>query len=407
MRMARFFAAASMPLLSAISSHAGIEVDFITSRGTITAVLEQDRAPKAVANLLSLANGTRAYVDPATGRVMRGAFFEHANFFEVTNTTGVKTIETGSPTNLGGDGPGYTFPDEFDPLLIHEPYVLSMVNGGPNTNGSRFCFTGNISMPARDGRNVVFGRVTKPASRAVIDAIFAAGSGATDVLSVEIRRSGTEAMAFDECAAGLPEVWPVDAPLRVIPGLSVEWLAVQPPFSILRAHQSVDLAEWSAHFRSMTGLDDPASPPSLIIDPADAPARYYHFSLTTFPGAGGVTSMSNRTLTIESPGVGTLIYQFNAAGTGGTYENIVFPGEPPFFAGNFTVSDLVPAQFEPYSFRILLFASGLGGSPYNLIRAGIDTVVPEAATGRHITLFSDELMNPVFEDEGSMELSRP
>jgi peptidyl-prolyl cis-trans isomerase A (cyclophilin A) len=405
--MATIIAAACLPLLSAISAHGGIEVDFITTRGTITAVMEHDKAPKAVANLLSLANGTRAYVDSSSGRVMRGAFFNGANFFGVINTAGVKTIETGSPTNLGGDGPGYTFPDEFHPALIHEPYVLSMANGGPNTNGSRFCFTGNVSITSRDGRNVVFGRVTEPAGRAVIDAILAAGSGATDILSVDIRRSGPEAMAFDQSAAGLPEVSPVAAPLRVIPGLSVEWLGVQPPFSVLRTYQSVDLADWSPHFRRMTGLDDPPSPPFLMIDPADASARFYHFSLTSYPGAGGVTGMSNRTLTIQSPGIGTLIYRFNATGSGGTYENIVFPGEPPFFAGNFTVSGLVPAQFEPYSFRILLLANGLGGSPYKLIRSGIDTVDPQAVTGRHITLLSDGSMNPVFEDEGTMELSRP
>jgi peptidyl-prolyl cis-trans isomerase A (cyclophilin A) len=405
--MAMILAAASVPLLSVNSVHAGIEVDFITTRGTITAVMEHEKAPKAVANLLSLANGTRAYVDPSTGRVMRGAFFEGADFFDVINTAGVKTVETGSPTNSGDDGPGYTFPDEFHPALIHEPYVLSMANAGPNTNGSRFCFTGNVSMASRDGRNVVFGRVTAPAGRAVIDAVLAAGSGATEILSVEIRRSGPESLAFDESAAGLPGVSPVTAPLRVIPGLSVEWLGVQPPFSVLRASQSVDLADWSPHFRRMTGLDDPASPPSLMIDPADVSARFYHFSLTTYPASGGVTGMSNRILTIQSPGAGTLIYRFNAAGTGGTYENIVFPGEPPFFSGNFTVSDLVAAQFEPYSFRILLLAGGLGGSPYNLIRAGIDTVDTDAVTGRHITLFSDGSLNPVFEDEGTMELSRP
>jgi peptidyl-prolyl cis-trans isomerase A (cyclophilin A) len=396
-----------LPWFSSMTAHAGIEVDFITTRGTITAVMEYDKAPKAVANLVALASGTRAYLDPASGRVMRGQFFIGAGFFDVVNTAGVKTMETGSPTDLGGDGPGYTFPDEFHPALLHEPYVLSMSNAGPNTNGSRFCFTGNVSLAARDGRNVVFGRVTEAASRAVIDAILAAGSGATDILTVDVRRSGPDAIAFDESAVGLPQVSAVTAPLRVVPGVSVEWLGLQPPFTVLRAHQSVNLADWSPHYRRMAGLDDPASPPSLLIDSADVPARFYHFSLTAFPAAGGVTDMSNRTLTIESPGVGTLVYRFNPQGDGGTYENILFPGEPPFFAGNFTVSNLIPAEFEPYSFRVLLHAAGLGGSPYNLIRAGIDTVQPGSVNGRHLTRLYDSSLNPVFEDPGTMSLSRP
>jgi len=91
-RMAKIVAAVCVPLLVAISAHGGIEVDFITTRGTITAVMEHEKAPKAVANQLSLAKGTRAYLDPASGRVMRGAFFNSAKFHEVINTAGVKTI---------------------------------------------------------------------------------------------------------------------------------------------------------------------------------------------------------------------------------------------------------------------------------------------------------------------------
>lgn len=400
--------AISVKALLCVSADAEIEVDFNTTRGTITAVMEYGKAPKAVANLLSLANGTRSHVDPPTGRVISSAFFEGLSFHEVTNTSAVKTIETGSPSDLGGDDPGFVFPDEFDESLLHEPYVLSMASNGPNTNGSRFCFTGDVSMPSRNRRNTVFGRVVDPASRAVIDAILAAGSGTTEILTLESRRSGANAIAFDDLAQGLPEVWPVSMPLRVNPGETVEWLGIQPPFSVLKAHQSGNLTEWSPCFSRMCGLDDPPSPPSLVIGQADAPSRFYHFSLTAYPeDAGGISGLSNRRLAIKAPGIGTIIYRFNAEGSGGTYENIVFPGEPPFFSGLFTVSDSSPSEFQPHSFRMLLYASGLGGSPYSLIRAGIDNTELSAVHGRHATRFLDESMNTVFEDEGTMILTRP
>lgn len=387
--------------------HGALEVDFVTNRGTITAVMEYEKAPKAVASLISLATGSRTYVDSATGRVMKGTFFNGLEFFKVVDTAGQKTIETGSPGGQGGDGPGYTFPDEMDPSLTHVPYVLSMETSCPNTNGSSFCFTGNLAMPERDGRNVVFGQVADSVSRSVIDAILAAGSGSSELVSVAVRRTDPAAQGFDVETVDLPEVSPVAGNLQVSPGGAVEWLGQQPPFSVLRAYKSEELTRWEPRFRSMCGLDDVPSAGPLVVDYADVPARFYHFSLTSYPDAGGVTGMANRTLVVESPGVGMLIYQFNSAGDGGIYENVVFPGDPPFFSGSFTVSELFSPVFEPYSFEILLHAVGLGGSPYNYIRAGVDQTGSSSVTGRHVTVFSSDLMTPVFEDVGLFELSRP
>jgi hypothetical protein len=154
------------------------------------------------------------------------------------------------------------------------------------------------------------------------------------------------------------------------------------------------------------GLDDQPPIGSQQIDDARLPARFYHFSMVTHPEAGGISGFANRTLTLESPGVGTLIYQFDATGTAGTYENIVFPGEPPFFSGSFQVSSAEVPKFEPYSFRILLHAAGLGGSPFQLIRGGIDDTLPHHVTGRHHTRFMSATMMPVFDDMGSISITR-
>ncbi len=389
------------------SAEAELEVDFFTSRGTITAVMLHAKAPKAVANLISLAEGNRSWVDPGTGQVRSARYFDGLPFHRVVKTPAVKLIETGSPLGVGTEGPGYTSPDEFDPSLTHEPYVLSMENTGPNTNGARFSFTGKVTLASRDGRNTVFGRVKSTASQSVIDAVLAAGAGATTIVDVQIRRTDPLAEAFDENAAELPTVWPGAAPLRVIPAVEVAWMGVQPEASVLRAHQSTNLKDWAPHYRHMLGLDDESPATGLPIDTADVTARFYHFSLATFPKAGGVTNLANRKLTIQSEGSGILIYRFNNSGTGGTYENILIAGEDPFLSGNFQVHSAIPATFEPYSFQILLYANGLGGAPFNLIRAGIDAIKSAKVTGRHVTTFSDPALNQVFEDGGLLELSRP
>jgi len=396
-----------MVLGLAVQADAALEVDFVTNRGTITAVMEYSKAPKAVANLISLAQGTRAWVDPVTGRVLAGTFFNGQSFYQVVNTASVKTIGIGSPSGSDAFDPGYAFPDEFDPSLIHSPYVLSMSSNGPNTSGTRFCFTGNVTMSSRDGRNTVFGKVLSTTSRAVIDGILAAGANATTLTSVQVRRTDPAAMAFDESAVGLPWVQAVESPLQVVPGTSVRWLGSQPASSVLSAHQSTDLAVWLPHYRHMIGLDDAPPGGSQWIDGADVPARFYNFSLVTCPGAGGVTGFANRTLTIDSPGAGTVIYRFNSSGRGGTYENIVFPGDPPFFSGSFQVRDEIPAVYEPYSFTVLLYANGLGGSPFNLIRGGLDAVGPTGVSGHHVTRFLTSSMSLVFEDAGTLSLDRP
>ena len=354
-------AAVASALCMASPARAGLEVDFITSRGTITAVMEYEKAPMAVANLISLAGGSRAWVDPVAGQVKMGRFFDDLEFYQVVNSSSEKTISLGSPTGSDEDGPGYQFPDEFDPSLVHSPYVLSMSNAGPNTNGSAFCFTGNLTMASRDWRHTVFGNVPSAAGRAVVDDILAAGAGSTILVSVVVRRTDPAALAFDESAVALPSVRAIDSPLRVVPGSSVEWLGLQPASSVLLAYQSMNLREWYPHYRHMVGLDDPLPAGSQWIDGAEVPARFYNFSLVTSPDAGGVAGFGNRTLTLESPGSGTLIYHFNAEGAGGTYENIVFPGDPPLFSGAFQVDSGIPPLFNPYSFTILLHADGLGG----------------------------------------------
>jgi hypothetical protein len=241
----------------------------------------------------------------------------------------------------------------------------------------------------------------------VIDNILSAGSGNTIVTTVQVRRTDAAAQGFDEFALSLPTVNAAQAPLRVRLGMSVEWLGTLPAASVLRAHQSTDLHAWTPHFRHFAGIDDPVQTAGVWIDAATAPRRFYQFSRVTCPGAGGVSSFANRRLTLDSPGTGTMIYQFNSSGTGGTYQNVVFPDEPPLFSGAFQVRNEISAIFEPYSFRVLVYANGLGGAPFNLILGGVDAIGSTSVSGHHVIRFSSSALGSGYEESGVLSLSRP
>jgi peptidyl-prolyl cis-trans isomerase B (cyclophilin B) len=80
----------------------------------------------------------------------------------------------GDPTGTGTGGPGYKYAGEFNAKVKHDrPYLLSMANAGPNTDGSQFFLT-FVPTPWLDGKHTIFGEVVE--GKDVVKKLEAAGS---------------------------------------------------------------------------------------------------------------------------------------------------------------------------------------------------------------------------------------
>lgn len=152
-----------------------------TTAGDIVVELFPNHAPRTVANFVELAKGEREWTHPGTGETSTKPLYDGVVFHRVIKDF---MIQGGDPLGSGIGGPGYAFDDEIHPELdFREPYKLAMANagkrGGRGTNGSQFFIT-VAPTTWLQGKHTIFGEVTDPASRAVVDAIAAAPTGAND-----------------------------------------------------------------------------------------------------------------------------------------------------------------------------------------------------------------------------------
>jgi peptidyl-prolyl cis-trans isomerase A (cyclophilin A) len=137
-----------------------------TTMGNITCQLYPQSAPATVANFVGLATGTKDFLDPRTGSMVKRPFFDGLIFHRVIKNF---MIQGGDPLGNGTGGPGYQFNDEIDSTRdFSRKGVLAMANAGPNTNGSQFFIT-VAPAPWLTGNYSIFGQVVE--GQAVADKI--------------------------------------------------------------------------------------------------------------------------------------------------------------------------------------------------------------------------------------------
>jgi peptidyl-prolyl cis-trans isomerase A (cyclophilin A) len=146
-----------------------------TNMGTIEVRLFPDHAPKTVANFVGLAEGSKEWKDPKTGKTEAKKLYDGTIFHRVISGF---MLQGGDPLGRGTGGPGYEFGDEFHPeLAFTKPYLLAMANAGPGTNGSQFFIT-VAPTTWLTNKHTIFGEVTEGAD--VVDQIAEVETGPGD-----------------------------------------------------------------------------------------------------------------------------------------------------------------------------------------------------------------------------------
>jgi len=129
-----------------------------TTMGTLRCRLFEKEAPIGVANFVGLAEGTKAWKNPATHVEMHGKkFYDGLSFRRVIPDFMIQNADL--PGDPSGDGDiGFHFENEIVPGLIFDrPGRLAYANAGPNTNESEFFVT--VAPNHRlDGNYTIFGQ---------------------------------------------------------------------------------------------------------------------------------------------------------------------------------------------------------------------------------------------------------
>ena len=109
----------------------GLHAIIETSAGPMTCRLYPEHAPKTVENFVGLAQGTKEFTDPQTGKAVKRPFYDGLVFHRVMPNF---MIQGGCPLSTGTGGPGYQFEDEFTKELRFDRVgLLAMANAGPGT----------------------------------------------------------------------------------------------------------------------------------------------------------------------------------------------------------------------------------------------------------------------------------
>ncbi|GAB7350020.1 hypothetical protein MBLNU459_g0694t1 [Dothideomycetes sp. NU459] len=169
--------------------------------GRVTFELYDDVVPKTADNFRALCTGEKG-----KGKSGKPLHYKGSGFHRVIKSFMIQGGDFTAGNGTGGESIyGEKFDDENFELKHEKPFLLSMANAGPGTNGSQF-FVTTVPTPHLDGKHVVFGEVL--AGKSIIRTIENTTTGPNDKPNDECIISDCGELtgeAYDKAADKLPD----------------------------------------------------------------------------------------------------------------------------------------------------------------------------------------------------------